>query len=181
MHAEITGANEIYTTKRYINVYIAFMIQKSLEHVWRVEKYFKMLDFPEKQEKNTCLFRNTQHVSFHMYRSFGIIPFKCYVKIYLVFVFPDTFKWLLNYESYVHVYVSFRCIFLICSCHLSKHPLLCELLWYPSPDDRYWNRNVNVDFTSLYIFTNLDYFSATFILLSLWWRVKGISVWNLKF
>ena len=51
----------------------------------------------------------------------------------------------------MHVYVSFRCIFHICSCHLSKHPSLCELFWYPSPDDGYWNRNVNVDFTSYYI------------------------------
>ena len=27
----------------------------------------------------------------------------------------------------VEVYVSFHCIFLICSSHLSKHPSLCEL------------------------------------------------------
>ena len=27
----------------------------------------------------------------------------------------------------MHVYVSFRCIFLIFSCHLSKHPSICEL------------------------------------------------------
>ena len=40
---------------------------------------------------------------------------------------PNTFWWLLNFERYVHVYVSFRCIFLICSCHLSKHPSICEL------------------------------------------------------
>ena len=33
----------------------------------------------------------------------------------------------LNFERYVNVYVSFRCIFLICSCHLSKHPSICEL------------------------------------------------------
>ena len=39
-------------------------------------------------------------------------------------------------------------IIIICSCHLSKHPSLCELFWYPSPDDGYWNRNVNVDFAS---------------------------------
>ena len=44
--------------------------------------------------------------------------------------------------------VSFRCMFLICSCHLSKHPSLCELFWYPSLDVGFWNRNVNVDFTS---------------------------------
>ena len=38
--------------------------------------------------------------------------------------------------------------FFICSCHLSKHISLCELFWYPSPDDGYWNRNVNVDIIS---------------------------------
>ena len=32
-----------------------------------------------------------------------------------------------------------------------KHPSLCELFWYPSPDDGYWNRNVNVDLLSYYI------------------------------
>ena len=37
------------------------------------------------------------------------------------------------------------------SFHLSKHPSLCELFWYPSPDDGYWNQNVNVNFTSWYI------------------------------
>ena len=36
----MTGANEKYTTKRYINVHIAFIIQKSLERVWQVEKIF---------------------------------------------------------------------------------------------------------------------------------------------
>ena len=66
----------------------------------------------------------------------------------IFFHVPDIFLWLLNYERYVYVYVSFRCIFLICSCHLSKHPSLCELFSYQSPDDGYWNRNVNVDFTS---------------------------------
>ena len=47
-----------------------------------------------------------------------------------------------------HACVSFRCIFLIYSCRPSKHPSLCELFWYPSPDDGYWNRNFSVNFTS---------------------------------
>ena len=48
-----------------------------------------MLDFPKKRDKTSCLLRNTQRqVSFHMYRSFGIIHVKCYVRMYLVFVFP---------------------------------------------------------------------------------------------
>ena len=66
----------------------------------------------------------------------------------ICFHVPDTFLGLLNYKRYVHVCVSFRCIFLIYSFHLSKLPSLCELFWYPSTDDGYWNRNVNVDFTS---------------------------------
>ena len=47
MLAEMTGANEKLTTKRYINVHIAFIIQKSLERVWHEGKYMKMLDFLE--------------------------------------------------------------------------------------------------------------------------------------
>ena len=39
-------------------------------------------------------------------------------------------------------FLSFRCILFICSCFLSKYLSLCELFWYPSPDDGYWNRNV---------------------------------------
>ena len=39
MHAEITEANEKYTTKTYINVHIAFIIQKPLECIRHVEKY----------------------------------------------------------------------------------------------------------------------------------------------
>ena len=47
-----------------------------------------MLEFPKKQNKTSRLLRNTQQVSFPMYRSFGIIHVKCYVRLYLVFVFP---------------------------------------------------------------------------------------------
>ena len=89
MLAEMTGANEKYTTKRYINVHIAFIIQKSSERVWHVEKYLKMLDFPKKRDKTSRLLRNTQRqISFHIYRSFGIIHIKCRERLYLVFVFP---------------------------------------------------------------------------------------------
>ena len=45
----------------------------------------------------------------------------------IFFHVPNTFWWLLNFERYVHVYLSFRCIFLICSCHLSNHPSICGL------------------------------------------------------
>ena len=69
-------------------MHIGFIVQKSLERVWHVETNLKMLDFPKKRDKTSCLLRNTQHVSFHVYRSFGIIHVKCYVKLYLVFVFP---------------------------------------------------------------------------------------------
>ena len=64
---------------------------------------------------------------------------------------PNTFWWLLNFERYVHVYLSFRCIFPICFCHLNNHPSILWTILYPSPDDGYYNRNVNVDFTSWYI------------------------------
>ena len=60
MLAEMTGANEKYTTKRYINMHIAFKIQKSSERVWHVEKYLKMLDFSKKRDKTSRLLRNTQ-------------------------------------------------------------------------------------------------------------------------
>ena len=42
----------------------------------------------------------------------------------------------------------FSLYILICSCHLSKNPSQWELFWYLNPDDGYWNRNVNIDFTS---------------------------------
>ena len=74
-----------------------------------------------------------------------------YIHFLIFFHVPNTFWWLLNFERYVHVYLSFRCIFLICSCHLSNHPSILWTILYPSPDDGYYNRNVNVDFTSWYI------------------------------
>ena len=60
-----------------------------------MKTYLKMLDFPKKRDETSRLLRNTQRqVSFHIYRSFGIIHVKCRVRLYLVFVFP---KW--QYES----------------------------------------------------------------------------------
>ena len=52
MLAEMTGANEKYTTKRYINVHIAFIIQNSLERVWYVEKIFENIGFPKETRQN---------------------------------------------------------------------------------------------------------------------------------
>ena len=48
----MTGANEKYTTKSYKNVHIAFMIQKSLERVWHVEKIFENFGFPKETRQN---------------------------------------------------------------------------------------------------------------------------------
>ena len=90
-----------------------------------------------------------------MYRSLGIIHVKCYVRMYLVLV---------------HVYLSFRCIFLICSCHLNNHPSILWTILYPSPDDGYYNRNVNVDFTSWYI----HLFGWYFFLLPSYCRILSI-------
>ena len=73
------------------------MIQKSLEGVWHVEKYLKMLDFPKKRDKTSRLLRNTQQVSFHMYRSFGII--------HLDYVFSATFMLLDFIHIYFHIYI----------------------------------------------------------------------------
>ena len=48
-----------------------------------------MLDFQKRRDKTSSLLRNAQRqVSFHIYRSFGIIHIKCCVRLYLVFVFP---------------------------------------------------------------------------------------------
>ena len=67
-----------------------------------------MLDFSKKRDKTSRLLRNTQQISFYMYRSFGII---------------HDF-WILNAMCmFMYLFV----IFLICSCHLSKHPSICEL------------------------------------------------------
>ena len=75
-----------------------------------------------------------------------------------------------EFERYVHVYLSFRCIFLICSCHLSNHPSILWTILYPSPDDGYYNRNVNVDFTSWYI----HLFGLYFFLLPSYCRILSI-------
>ena len=51
----MTGANEKYTTKRYINVHIAFIIQKSLECVWHVENiYLKVFFSLYKKRSYNC-------------------------------------------------------------------------------------------------------------------------------
>ena len=81
-----------------------------------------------------CVFLNKREVLSRFFGKSNIFKYFFHV--------PHTFLWLFNYERYVHVCVSFRCIFLICSCHLIKHPSLCELFWCTSPDDGYWNRNV---------------------------------------
>ena len=86
-------------------------------------------------------------------------------------------RWLLNFERYVHVYLSFRCIFLICSCHLSNHPSILWTILYPSPDDGYYNRNVNVDFTSWYI----HLFGLYFFLLPSYCRILSIFTFILSF
>ena len=88
----------------------------------------------------------------------------------IFFHVPNTFWWLLNFERYVHVYLSFRCIFLICSCHLNNHPSILWTILYPSPDDGYYNRNVNVDFTSWYI----HLFGLYFFLLPSYCRILSI-------
>ena len=92
---------------------------------------------------------------------------------------PNTFWWLLNFERHVHVYLSFRCIFLICSCHLSNHPSILWTILYPSPDDGYYNRNVNVDFTSWYIhlfglyFFLLPSYIYIYIYIYIWFSLFG--------
>ena len=52
MLAEMRGANEKYTTKRYLNVHIASIIQKSFERVWHVEKIFENVEFPKETRQN---------------------------------------------------------------------------------------------------------------------------------
>ena len=58
----------------------------------------------------------------------GFVSFLWEIQHFQIFFHvPDTFLRLLNNERYVHICVSFRCIFLICSCHLSMYSSLCEL------------------------------------------------------
>ena len=66
-------------------------------------------------------------------------------RIYLVSnMFPRD-RYILNsfelWTQWAHLY-PFCWILFLCSCHFSKHLSLCELFWYPSPEDGYWNRNV---------------------------------------
>ena len=52
MLVEMTGANEKYTTKKYRNVHIAFIIQNSLERVWHMEKIYEKVGFPKETRQN---------------------------------------------------------------------------------------------------------------------------------
>ena len=76
MLAEMTEANEKYTTKRYINVRIAFIIQKSLERVWHAGEIFENVGFPKEKRQNLPFIEKYATTSFHIYRSFGIIYVK---------------------------------------------------------------------------------------------------------
>ena len=46
-----------------------------------------------KETRQNLPFIEKYVTSFHMYRSFGIIHFKCYVRMYLVFIFPKWTVW----------------------------------------------------------------------------------------
>ena len=63
-----------------------------------------MLDFPKKRDKTSRLLINTQQVSFHMYRSFGIIHVKCYVRMYLFVVY---FSFAPVMSARIHRYVNY--------------------------------------------------------------------------
>ena len=118
-----------------------------------------------------CVFLNKREV---------FVSFLWKILHFLIFFHvPKTFWWLLNFERYVHVYLCFRCIFLICSCHLGNHPSILWTILYPSPDDGYYNRNVNVDFTSWYIHLfGLYVFPATFIYIYIYMREReGEGEW----
>ena len=64
MLAEMTGANEKYTTKRYINVHIVFIIQKSLERVWHVEKIFENVGFSKETGQNPPFIEKYETIKF---------------------------------------------------------------------------------------------------------------------
>ena len=73
-------------------------------------------------------------------------------------------------------FVSFRYILFICSCYLGKHLSQCELFWYPSPDDGYWNRNIQYQ---LYIIINSPIWIMFFCYLHLYILDEKIFI-NLK-
>ena len=50
-------------------------------------KIFENVRFPKEMKQNLPFIEKYKQVSFHMYKSFGIIHVKCYVRLYLVFVF----------------------------------------------------------------------------------------------
>ena len=76
-----------------------------------------------------CVFPNKQEILSRFFVKYSIFKYvsTCQTR-------SDDF-WIMN--TMCTFYGSFRCIFLICSCLLSKHPSLSELFWYPSPDDCY--------------------------------------------
>ena len=85
------------------------------------------------------------YIYIYIYITGGFISFLWEIQYFhICFYMPDTFLRLLYYERYVHINVSFHWIFFICSSYLSKHPSLYKLFWYSSPDDGYWNWNVQL-------------------------------------
>ena len=52
MLAEVIGANEKYTTKRYINVHIAFTIQKVIRTRLARRKIFVNVGYPKETRQN---------------------------------------------------------------------------------------------------------------------------------
>ena len=101
-----------------------------------------MLDFPEKRDKTSRLLRNMQRqVSFHIYRSFGIIYVKCRVRLYLVFIF------LLPSYIYIYIYIYICCFHpkINWVCHLKRQRL------YSSQKYIYNDNLTVVEFSSGYI------------------------------
>ena len=89
MLAEMTGANkEIYNEK----IHKSAQSVHNSKAIWTCQarwKIFETVEFPptkKNETKTSRLLKNTQQVSFPMYRSFGITHVKCYVRLYLVFV-----------------------------------------------------------------------------------------------
>ena len=90
-----------------------------------------ILSFRKKQIPNTFL-HNIKHGLFQtiytyenllVFAHFSINGRFCLVSLgnpTFSNIFPRARHVLMTFERYVHVYVSIRCIFLICSCHLSN-------------------------------------------------------------
>ena len=124
----MTGANEKYTTKRYINMHIAFKIQKSSERVWHVEisasihryvNYFDIQVLMMVTETETLT--STLHRDIFTYLDY---IFSCNLQILYIYIYY------ILYILYIYIYIYIICIYIIYIYYIYIYILYILYIYY---------------------------------------------------